>query len=69
METNEKKVQCPMHGNDLPLVERDGKMIAICHCPTKGVKNRWKGQVVYSESLPKPKKKKKTRANNAGGTK
>ena len=64
METN-KTVACPMHGNQLPLIERKGKRVAICNCFTGGVKNRWSGQVVYSEDLPKP----KTKRSKSGGNK
>ncbi len=64
MET--KTIQCPMHGNPLPLIEKDGKLVAICQCFTGGVKNKWKGQIVYSENLPKSKTKRRTRSKSGG---
>lgn len=60
---NEEVVKCPMHGNDLPLVKRGDKLVAICNCYTGGVKNRWKGKVVVERKLPK------RRANRKSATK
>ena len=69
METKKEKksVLCPIHENVLMLEERNGKMVAICNCHTGGEKNKWKGQIVHREDLPKPAKDKKR--SKSGGVK
>ncbi|GAG99222.1 unnamed protein product [marine sediment metagenome] len=53
-----KTVKCKYHGVDLPIVKKGNKLVAVCNCPTKTVKNRFAGQVVFEEAAPVAKKKK-----------
>jgi len=51
-------VKCPMHGNEIELIEKGKKLVAVCNCFTGPVKNRWKGKIVFSKDMPKVKKSK-----------